>query len=278
MFNTRNTSPSAQDKFVLQMDDTPGLPCPRMEEFANACYEAIRFQMWKDSSYHPSIIAIPLNGIDRLDRDKWQGCIPVGSIEFTERVMDKIYHIPQLHPVNVPFLLRQERFFKRRIAIASGAEAVHTLYKDWGVDELFVKSASRVKTNFSGIYKESDINSLHSKDPMLFVSAVLPMRTEHCSEWRAFVSRGRIVDIRNYAGNPWVLPDRELVEEMARATETFLDACTVDVMITDEGETALVEVHNFISCGLYGAELPLSMFTRAFRQEVRKKREGFVGI
>lgn len=273
MFDTTiNPSHITCDKFILQVDDTPGLPCSRLEEFANACYEAIRFQVWKDTSYHPTIITTSISGVKELDRDKWQGCIPVGSIEFTECIMEKIYHIPRLRPVNIPLGLRQERFFRRRTAIASGAEAVHALFTDWGVDELFIKSASRIKADFTGIYKKSDSSAPYDNEPMLLVSEVLPMRTDHCSEWRAFVSRGRILDIKNYSGNPWVLPDRKLVEEMAHITESFLNACTVDVMVTDNDETALVEVHNFIACGLYGAELPLSMYKRAFLQEVRAKR------
>lgn len=55
---------------------------------------------------------------------------------------------------------------------------------------------------------------------------------------------------------------------MAKTEGDRLKACTVDVMVTDEGETALVEVHNFISCGSYGAELPLPMYKQAFLQEV----------
>ena len=79
---------------------------------------------------------------------------------------------------------------------------------------------------------------------------------------------GKVLDIKNYSGNPWVLPDRSLVEDMAKTAGDLLKACTVDVMVTDDGETALVEVHNFISCGSYGAELPLSMYKQAFLQEV----------
>lgn len=97
------------------------------------------------------------------------------------------------------------------------------------------------------------------------------MRTDRCSEWRAFVHHGKVLDIKNYSGNPWVLPDRSLVEDMAKTAGDLLKACTVDVMVTDDGETALVEVHNFISCGSYGAELPLSMYKQAFLQEVTER-------
>ena len=261
-----------QDKFLVQVHGDPGIPFTRLIEFANAGFEAILFQLWKDPDYQPKITATSLEGLERLDCAKWQGCIPIGTIEFAEKVMQKVYHIPRIEPVNIPLALQQKRFFKRNVAFASGADAVCALYDDWGVDELFIKSACRVKADFTGVYKKSDSSAPYEDEPLLLVSEVLPMRTEMCSEWRAFVHHGKILDIKNYAGSPWVLPDRRLVEDIAETVGGRLKACTVDVMVTDEGETALVEVHNFISCGLYGAELPLSMYKQAFLQEVNKRR------
>ena len=261
-----------QDKFLIQVHGDPGIPFPRLNEFANAGFEAILFQLWKDPDYYPKVTATTLEGLERLDCAKWQGCIPIGTIEFAEKVMQKVYHIPRIEPVNIPLALQQKRFFKRNVAFASGADAVCALYDDWGVDELFIKSACRVKADFTGVYKKSDSSAPYEGEPLLLVSEVLPMRTERCSEWRAFVHHGKILDIKNYAGSPWVLPDRRLVEDIAETVGGRLKACTVDVMVTDEGETALVEVHNFISCGLYGAELPLSMYKQAFLQEVNKRR------
>lgn len=261
-----------QDKFLIQVHGDPGIPFPRLNEFANAGFEAILFQRWKDPDYYPKVTATTLEGLERLDCDKWQGCIPIGTIEFAEKVMQKVYHVPKIEPVNIPLALQQKRFFKRNVAFASGADAVRMLFDDWGVDELFVKSAYRAKADFTGVYKKTDSSAPYENEPVLLVSEVLPMRTERCSEWRAFVHHGKILDIKNYAGSPWVLPDRRLVEDMAETVGDRLKACTVDVMVTDEGETALVEVHNFISCGLYGAELPLSMYKQAFLQEVNKRQ------
>ena len=268
--NAGNSFPQ-QDKFLLQVNEDPLLPIPRLNEFANDGLEAIRFQMWKDRDYLPKVTAVPFEDIDLLDCSKWQGCIPIGTIEFVEKVMKKVYHVSQIKPVNIPLALQQKRFYKRRVAYAPGVEAVRMLYDDLGVDELFVKSYSRLKTDFTGVYKKSDSSEPYASEPMLLVSEVLPMRTDRCSEWRAFVHHGKVLDIKNYSGNPWVLPDRSLVEDMAKTAGDLLKACTVDVMVTDDGETALVEVHNFISCGSYGAELPLSMYKQAFLQEVTER-------
>lgn len=76
------------------------------------------------------------------------------------------------------------------------------------------------------------------------------------SEWRVFVFNGEVRDIRCYSGDVCTLPDKEYVEKIAK---TYSDtsgkhAFTVDVMVTDEGKTDIVELHDFFSCGLYGFE------------------------
>ena len=145
-----------QDKFLIQVHGDPGIPFPRLNEFANAGFEAILFQLWKDPNYYPKVTATTLEGLERLDCTKWQCCIPIGTIEFAEKVMQKVYHVPRIEPVNIPLALQQKRFFKRNVAFASGADAVRMLFDDWGVDELFVKSAYRAKADFTGVYKKTD--------------------------------------------------------------------------------------------------------------------------
>lgn len=152
-----------QDKFLLQVHGDPGIPFTRLNEFSNAGFEAVLFQLWKDPDYFPKITATSLEGLERLDCAKWQGCIPIGTIEFAEKVMEKVYHVPRIEPVNIPLALQQKRFFKRNVAFASGADAVRALYDDWGVDELFVKSAYRVKADFTGVYKKSDSSAPYGR-------------------------------------------------------------------------------------------------------------------
>ena len=70
--NAGNSFPQ-QDKFLLQVNEDPLLPIPRLNEFANGGLEAIRFQMWKDRDYLPKVTAVSLEDIDLLDCSKGQG-------------------------------------------------------------------------------------------------------------------------------------------------------------------------------------------------------------
>lgn len=260
------------DRFILQAEENPYISGLQLNEYARGAYEAIRFEQWKNEDYKPIVICTSLEGIDKIVFAAGETYIPIGTIEFVEKVMQRHYHRSRLKPVNIPLALQNKNFYKRRTAYGAGADAVQQLYDDWNTDELFIKSASRVKADFTGIYKRGDSPIPYASEELILISEVLPMKTDKCSEWRAFVNHGKIVDIKNYAGNQWALPDKHLVEDMADATAAILQACTVDVMVTDTGDTALVEVHNFISCGLYGAELPLSMYKQSFLQELKRSQ------
>jgi hypothetical protein len=75
------------------------------------------------------------------------------------------------------------------------------------------------------------------------------------SEYRVFVYRDKLVGINNYGGEFNKLPDLYLIEKMINEYKNEKDrpgAYTLDVAITKEGKTTLIEVHPFVSCGLYG--------------------------
>lgn len=59
------------------------------------------------------------------------------------------------------------------------------------------------------------------------------------------------------------------MREIRETIDKNLSAYTLDVALTSDDQTVPIEVHNFISCGLYGAELHVAMYTRAYREELR---------
>ena len=76
-------------------------------------------------------------------------------------------------------------------------------------------------------------------------------------------------DVRFLSRKVWVCPDRAMVEEMAKLVS--LSSCTVDVAVLANGQTVLIEVHPFISCGLYGFEGPdlLRMVSAAWNHQIQ---------
>lgn len=72
------------------------------------------------------------------------------------------------------------------------------------------------------------------------------------SEWRVFVFNDAIVDAKNYRGDFFVCPDEETVSNMVKAYKNSPRAYTLDVAVTNEGKTVVIECHRFFSCGTYG--------------------------
>ena len=134
----------------------------------------------------------------------------------------------------------------------------------FGVKRLFIKSAERSKTDLTGIYKTADLEAnWNPRDEKVFISTPV----NFVSEWRVFVFRSRIVDARPYTGNHLVAPNESRIKKMVEAMGDTLHAYTLDVGVTNSGETVVVEVHNFIACGLYGANIPLGMYRAAYQKE-----------
>jgi len=109
------------------------------------------------------------------------------------------------------------------------------------------------------------------EDGPLFVSELLPH--EITSEWRVFCLNGRIMSIHPYGPlKVWSCPDKELVQRMASLVRDTCPASALDVAVLANNQTVVIEVHPFISCGLYGFEGPgvLKMASVAWRHHLRR--------
>jgi hypothetical protein len=72
------------------------------------------------------------------------------------------------------------------------------------------------------------------------------------SEYRCYVLKGEILGVHFYKGDWSKAPSRKAVEGAVRAWESQPVAWTLDVGVTPEGETLLVEVNDGYSFGNYG--------------------------
>lgn len=95
------------------------------------------------------------------------------------------------------------------------------------------------------------------------------------SEWRAFVYKGELLDVRNYSGDFRIFPDISIIEEMIKDYKNSPKAYTLDVAVDDKENTVLIEIHQFFSCGLYGFAdyrvLP-KMFIDTHKEIIREDR------
>ena len=197
-------------------------------DFSFTLIEALAYHQWLGQSPHTFSLtdSIPEIGI------------PVGSVEFvSETLKSRQYPVPK--PKNVPIELRR---FAGRI-MWSGTN--HSAYQG---QRWFVKSNDIIKYP-TRIIIPGDILDRGNYQ----FSEIVDFETE----WRAFVWRGQLVGLQNYAGDFCLLPEVSRIRKMIKAYVDAPCAYTLDVGIVN-GETCLVEVHDFFSCGLYGfADLQL---------------------
>jgi len=199
-------------------------------DFSFTLLEALAYHQWLGYGSHTFSLTdhIPKVGI------------PVGSVEFvSETLKSRMYPVPK--PKNVPVELRH---FAGR-TILDGNENSH---KRPGGASWFVKSNDVIKypTRFVDSHDLLDVGRYQ-------FSSIVDFETE----WRAFVWRGQLVGLQNYAGDFCLFPEVSRIRKMIKAYVDAPCAYTLDVGIVN-GETCLVEVHDFFSCGLYGfADLQL---------------------
>ncbi len=231
-------------KFILQT-----IKGKVLHDTSLAVFKEVEYANWKTPGTHE----IEYAGFARLEEDDTlAGGIPVGSLSFVQKFMDRHHGGVQLVPRNIPPELKDMRYLKRMFS--EGTK--DTIAKQ--DSPVFVKDVDTVK-GYAGVI---DVNTdLPSGN--LFVTEALDV----VSEWRIFVKGGQIAGAKNYAGSFFLVPDVEFIKDCIDVYTSAPSGYTLDVMIDSRGETSVIEVHDFVSVGLYGfthASLP-QMIVRGFR-------------
>ncbi len=178
--------------------------------------------------------------------------VPVGSLEFCTAFAREVCRIPKFNvpALNVPEELRP--FAKRDFEISDNIlDTAAFLVRHGGV---IVKPAD--------VAKRFDINVFRSVDDLgmiahpAFLSDALPEMI--VAEWRVFYLYDRIVELSPYRLVDWVAPDEGFVSELLSAVSDCGDRLppsgTLDIAVLADGSNALLEMHPFCACGLYGCE------------------------
>lgn len=189
--------------------------------------------------------------IDCMDDLKPDDYIPVGTVEFVSKFLKTYYPQAQaaLTPLNVPRCLFP--FAGRVIENICSGEDFSERFKQF--DSIYVKSLDKIKDDFNGpkYARTGTISDWYeSKD---FVRCQVSEMIDIASEWRVIVFNGEIQHVGNYSGDCLVFPDGEAIRNMVKAYgEAAPKAWTLDVAVTTDGKTVVLECHRFFSCGLYG--------------------------
>lgn len=175
--------------------------------------------------------------------------IPVGSLDFVQTILNT-----SIQPILIPNQLQTHEFLHRKVSICNSQQEIAKTAVKWNAHHVFVKSASQPKCDYGDFYSIWKVLQL-PKD-RYFVSEIV----DFISEWRCFVYQGKLVGARPYDGDEWIAPHKETVEKMIAAYQDAPEAYTLDagVIRSETGLfTAAIEVHDFVSCGLYGFEDPV---------------------
>ncbi len=239
-----------------------------IHDFSFALTKAIEYRNWcnmKDTKFKLT---------DKIDVNKHEGYVPIGSVEFVHEYLDKFFALNP-KPINVPVdLFRHPSFnFLGRDIINGDETIIHKLSGKW-----FVKSNDKLKS-FAEVFR-CDNNHIYNLPKGNYqYSNYIDIE----SEWRAFVYDGKLVGLQNYSGDFTKFPNVSKIKEMISAYKSAPIAYTLDVGLGAdihhekygflmETETHVIEVHNFYSCGLYGFNDPIIifMFHKWFMEYIKK--------
>lgn len=225
-----------------------------VHDFSFQLIEAIRYHNWySNEQTYRFILSETVKELD---------AIPIGSLEFVFDYMNLNLNIPKekIKPINVPIQLTNKSYTQRNCSVLKSTDLVFFKHP------LFIKSATQYKT-FTEIVDSND----NIPNDLYFVSEVIEIE----SEWRGFVFNGELVGLQNYTGDFTLFPDVMIIRAMISAYTSSPLAYTLDVGINKIG-TFIIEVHPFVSCGLYGFRenrvLP-QMFINGFKSLVHQAKK-----
>lgn len=252
----------------LIQSDSHGVP---VTELGYQTIEACDYYNWYNNTDEASVELLkPDKTRVRLKGRQYAGLYkdivtPVGTIEWVEKFLGK-----NIHPLNIPKELAKTEFIRRSIGVGSRADIENTMYNH-KIETIFVKSNTKCKSMIAQIFDIDGIKALSDNQEYFYSNDISDFIE---SEWRVFVQRGNILDCRMYIGD-WYSskPEKSIIEAMVREYKSCPPAYTLDIanIKTSDGiKPVIIEVHNFISCGLYGFDDKrriLSMLTSSYRWE-----------
>lgn len=186
---------------------------------------------------------------------------PVGTVEFVEKYLRTYFGNEvadnAMIPVNIPLSVGMcdTSIFGRNIGnitvgtLETKDEEYFANHKEYYDNKFFVKDAERIKNPKNGIMTLYD--AMHTFKRFQY-SDILSGDNEIVSEWRTFLHNGKLIDIKNYSGDPFTFPRTIDLDNMVKTIGNMYPESTMDVAVTKNGTTILIEIHKFFSCGLYG--------------------------
>lgn len=218
-------------------------------------------------SYH---VISDISDIDKVKSKYTKQIIPIGDLEFMRKALNYLGASDKaLTPIEVPDCLLE--FVGRLYSKYTGKELL-CMPKEFR-EKHFIKDVDHLKKFNNLLYLGNDIANMLEPDTNYSVSSIVKFD----SEFRVFVHRGEVRAVQNYLGDVLTFPKRDIIMDcVKRLNECMpeLKSYTLDIGVRS-GLTCVIEVHNFISCGLYGfyAEVLLGMLADGIEYELNYGRK-----
>lgn len=163
-----------------------------------------------------------------------------GSVEFMTEVFKRVGKSPKL-PKNS----------NRMEEVTTLGRARHTVDI---VGPLFIKPVQNKL--FSGaVYDKMFIGSLKDFPDETEVIITQSFGQHILTEWRCYVMYNTIIDVRNYSGDFWELPNWDYAESIVKENSTtFPDAYVMDVGVLKDGKNVVIEFNDGWATGNYGID------------------------
>ncbi|MDC0835598.1 ATP-grasp domain-containing protein [Geitlerinema sp. CS-897] len=89
------------------------------------------------------------------------------------------------------------------------------------------------------------------------------------SEWRAYIHRHEILDVRNYSGDVFVFPDKDYLDRVVRENKSdFPSTYCIDIGVLESQEQVVIEFNDMWAIGNYG--IPNWLYVKALRDRYRE--------
>lgn len=247
--------------FYIQTDEF-GIP---LFDFGYTLIKSLEYHNWLNNN---DFDWIPSNHwkIEQLkDLRNIDSYVPIGSIEFVNSFLDQLYYegaSKLLKPYYPPFL---KDYYLGGFAID---KPIHYIKGKSDDEQVHIKNTNTLKHPLNGNYTVKEIKDKAEQLGDDFYICQSDCSSMIKSEWRCFVHKDQLKDCRCYSGDQFIIPYKKVIDDIVckiSKAPTKIPAYTLDVCVTNDKQTKIVELHNFYSCGLYGfqnyRELPY-MFTQ----------------
>lgn len=173
--------------------------------------------------------------------NKYPKGIPIGTVEY----MSLAFKLLGIKTPILPFNSNRESM------VMTLKEAIDL--RDTFNTNIFIKPKDMVKAFTGFVHEGYTYTCLKDINPDIEVLVYDPFPFPILTEWRSYIHNHHIIDIRNYSGDYFHIPNKDYIQSIVDLNKsTFPIAYSIDVGILSNGQHVVIEYNDFWALGNYG--------------------------